>query len=802
MNFSQRFCTHSVLGIGLLAMGVGTTAVAQDATGSFLEEIVVTAQKRAEALQDIGVTVNAYNRDAIREMGITDTSDVAQLTPNTTIVPTQGGLMPVITVRGIGTSSNDILFITAPPSAALHIDDVYFGAPALLLFSQFDLERAEILAGPQGTLYGRNTTAGAINFISAKPDDTFGTGISFKHGSYRTDGAYSEATGHVTGPLGGNLNGRLAFFQKSGDSYIEDLDGNAYKGPDTLALRALFDWTPSNDVSVLLNLHGGKDESGPYIFEGFAVRDAPGGNCLFEETGNQDLVNCVDIPAPDTIVSADGTQAIPFVEDPFGLNNDVFRNAGNNLNNNDIDNIGGSIKIEWNRLGGSDALSLTSITAYEDADILRNIDFGGRAIPRWFEGFQRDQLTQFSEELRLSGMHERLYWVLGGFYFTEEIEHSRGTHFNGPQSLPEQYLNQMDATQDTDAYAVFGQVEYDVSDALTLIGGLRYSFEEKSYERLVSYSFERVPGIDVLDPDFVGRTNPITGLPHLRYVRQEECPCTEDWNDLSWKAGLNYQLSDEVLLYGQASTGWKAGQFSGSSLILPAFLAQPADEETVLAFEAGFKSTWNRFRLNVAAYHMTYDNLQITATVQAPIGGFTSILDNAQEMEITGIDLDAAWAPTEAFDLTFALAWVDGEYTEFVSTDTFSGTVTDFSGEDIINVPDLSLAARARYERAVATGSIIASAELIHNTETDLEFRDNVALFGDFNRRAFVRDDHTLLNARLAWRNDANGVEVALWGENLTDETVLGNMSITRAGIRGEYFAPRTVGFSVSWDYQ
>lgn len=788
-----------------LVMVMPAMAVAQSEGGGFLEEIVVTAQKREQNLQDVGISVNAYDARTIRDLALTNTEDIGNFTPNMSVRNTINGVMPIITIRGVGSGTNDAVFGTSPPSAAVHVDEVYYGSPGLLMFSQFDLERVEILKGPQGTLFGRNTTAGAVNYISAKPQSEFGAGVSLSFGQYSTNGTYNDIRAHVTGPLSDTLTARASYMGKFGESFVTNLEGQPYSGADLHALRVLFDWQASEDVSVLFNIHGGKDESAPVIGHKFLVRDAPGSTCNFEQNDHpvQDLVNCTTtaVPATTPIVSADGTTAVPFVQDRFPFNNDPYANdaAGPNILDNDISNVGFSARVDWD----FDTMELVSITAYDDSDVLRNEYKVGYDVgtTRKYEERQRDEVEQFSQEVRLGHNADNLTWLVGGYYFTEEVIHTRKAHFRGETRLPEELRTDMFGDHDTDSWAAFADIEYRFSDDLALVAGLRYTAEEKSYNRLVSYNFQRNANFDVLDPSQTGtRLNPISGVPSQRWVRQEECPCTEDWDDINWKLGLNYQTSDEVLLYGLVSTGFKGGQYSGSSIINPNFLARPADPETVTAYEVGFKSEFgNNVRLNFAYFVYDYEDLQVITTVNDPLGN-TSIIDNAEKMDIQGADLDLVWAPIDGLTITTAAGWVDGEYTKFSSTDPFSGVVRDFSGNDVVNTPTISITSGARYEWQVGDYEFSLAGDVVFTNYMDFDFQDEVATIGDFNRRAYGRDDLTIYNLRLNIETE-NGINVGIWGRNLGNEPVLNNVKFGLDEVFAEYGAPRSVGVTASINF-
>ena len=781
--------------------GVATCgAFAQDERGAALEEVVVTAQKREQNLQDVGVAVNAFDAQSIRELKIETTADLARFTPNMTTRNTMGDTMPIITIRGVGSATNDILFGNSPPSVAVHLDEVYLGSPSLLMAANFDLERAEVLRGPQGTLYGRNTTAGTVNFISAKPRQDFGGDLQVSYGKYDTGGDWYEASGHVTGGLSSDLAGRLAFTHRKGDQCTTDFSGRPYDGPDLLAARGLLSWQPADTVDVLFNVHAARDRPASHAPQIAAVQ---GANCPWARTGAVDLVNCVPGAAPTNIILEDGVTVVPFTEPTNAFDTDVWRNGSSTRDRQDLQGEGGSVHVDWD-IG--ERSTLTSISAYEHADVVRFENFSGRDIPQYYDIRHHDVIDQLSQELRWSGTAGGLYWVAGAYYFREEIDYDMNSHFqsgsiglgpNGeiPYALPEQFRTVMDTRHLTHSYALFGQVEWRFTEQLELILGARYTEEEKEYQRRVSYNIARVPSVDSLVS--VGRINPTNGQPALRYQRADSTtPLRADWDNFSWKVGLNYHLTDRTMLYGSVSTGFKGGTFSGSSLILPEALAEPADPELLTAIEIGLKTTlWDgRLRLNAAVFHYDYEDLQIFSTVRTSSGDNSSILDNISKARVDGLDVDVAWQPMTDLTLGLALGYLDGEYQDFISEGR------DFSGLDLVNAPELTVTGRIGYDWRISQGTIGALATAAYTSETDLDFRDDPNSTVDFDRARsrFVSDANTLIDARLSWRNVPSTLEIAAWGRNLTNEEVLTHTTFGTAEAVLFYGAPRSYGVTLT----
>jgi iron complex outermembrane receptor protein len=484
----------------------------------------------------------------------------------------------------------------------------------------------------------------------------------------------------------------------------------------------------------------------------------------------------------------------------------VYRNGSSTRDRQNLQGQGASVHADWRV---ADSATLTSISAYERADTIIFENFSGRDVPHYYDIRHHDIVDQFSQELRLSGTADRLYWVGGLYYFRENIDSHLTSYFQSssiglgpggaiPYALPEQYRTLMDTNSLTHSAAGFGQVEYDLTGRVKLIGGLRFTYEEKDYLRAVSYNIPRVPSVDNLVS--VGRINPTNGRPSLRYLRADSTvPLHADWHNLSWKMGVNYQLVPSSMLYGTVSTGFKAGTYSGSTLILPEALARPANPERLTATEVGIKSTLlnGHLRLNAAAFHYDYRDLQITSTIHTSTGDNSSILDNVGKATVNGIDLDAAWQPFGGLTLGLALGYLNGIYKDFISDGR------DFSGLHLINAPDLTATGRATYQWRTGVGAFTLSSDVAYTSKTDLDFRDDPNSTVDFDRARsqFVAAAHTLIDARTAWRNVAGNLEVSLWGQNLTNKAVLTHSTFGVNEAVLFYGPPRSFGFNVSLSF-
>lgn len=730
-----------------------------------IEEIVVTAQKRAQNMQDIGIAVTAFSGDDIRDLGLGNPKDLAAQTPGMDIKTSVGNQNPIITIRGVGL--NDVN-ANNNPSAAVHVDEVYLSSAAYLGFQLFDIERVEVLKGPQGTLYGRNTTAGAVNFITAKPTDAFTAGVTTTLANYET----FETEGYVSGPLNESVRGRIAVSYKQSDGHIEnvgtagfaglsgdpavpgipDIGSDDVGGMDVFSWRTTLEADLSDTVSLTLGLHGSRDKSE---------------NAIYKWNGS--------FSGALTDLSYSDTQ----------ITDDVYTVAATRNPKVDADAFGGYLRME----ADLPFASFVSLTGYESLD--RTMEEEDGSPMRFFDQDYSDDIWSASQEFRLTNSSDSgLTWVAGLYFGKEKLDIAKEA-LTTDDFLTHPYT---EFTQEGESLGVFGQLEIPVTDTIKVTAGLRYTDEEKTYDGgsvdLKNFGFDPLEASNRLVP---GRTTTID---------------TQKWadEDISGKLAIDYTPNNDWLFYGSISKGFKSGGFDGSTIVNvkdqtgvrpadPIFganpLFQPFESETVLSYEAGFKSTLldNTLQLNGAVFFYDYEDMQVEANVATDIGN-NSIRTNAGKSEIKGLELELWWRPLAGLDIKTGLALLDTEITQWEGDDSEL-----FEGNQAPDAPEKAFNAMVRYELPLNNGMILAPS-------LDMNYAD--AVFKTVGNEPFAKADaYFLANARLTLNAADEAWQTALWVKNLADKEYVTNVRVFEAGAAEQlvYGMPRTFGITFSYNW-
>ncbi|HZD52875.1 MAG TPA: TonB-dependent receptor, partial [Woeseiaceae bacterium] len=652
-----------------------------------IEEIVVTAQKREQSLQDIPMAITAITGNQIEEDGIQDLNDIQGRTPGLVVANFSVG-QPEIAIRGIGTKEDGA---AAGDSTVVLVDDVYVAARTAQIFDIFDLERVEVLRGPQGTLYGKNSIGGSINFITRKP--TQDTLIRFRQTVAEWNTFDTAAL--LSGGLTDSLAGKISFSRRQSDGYIDHIpSGRDDLGDrETFAWRTQLVWEAGDDVEMIVTADGADDDLGDTNREPFAVASQP----VTPEfgTGASDA-NLDDYNNPIAVNQAMG--------DLFGVDPD----DPHNYFNDDIgwtrrDVFGLSARIEW---AIDDSLNLSSITAWRQNDFDWAEDSEGLpaannadsqlgindALLMPDQGFRRDVTDtaiedneQFTQEFRLTGTRERNEWLVGVFFSREDLDRVETFYFGNfsnfgdwrtwsPSETPVPNflgnaavapVNVSDQVNDGTSWAVYGQSTWDIRDDMRFTAGLRYSSEEKEYtvsgqafldifgDAEGTIAALGIPSIDVLNATAIA------------VVVQEfdELTAKDDWDNVSGRVALEWDASDDVMLFGTVSTGFKSGGFTGS----PSSAARAGvsfEPENALNFELGTKALFldQRLRLNASLFTTDYDDLQVTFFT-VPLGSAAAFgeffTENASSARIKGLEVEFLAIPGNAFDVGGSVAVLD-----------------------------------------------------------------------------------------------------------------------------------------------
>ena len=713
----RRQVVHWVkAGVSLPALMAGVL-LAQDVMADMvLEEIVVTARKRTENLQDVPISVYAKTGEALQKAGVTDSLAVDDLVPNLEI-KTFGG-QPNIFIRGVG--NNDFNATTISP-VSMYIDGVLLGLTGSQSMPMFDMERVEVLRGPQGTLFGRNTTGGALVYHTRKPGDSFeGTG-RLSVGNYdRLDAELA-----ATIPLSEKTSLRIAgaSFSNDGDHYNVTQQKNV-NAIDMKGARATLLSTPSDDLEIIANIHWSVDRSD--FRQGKQAPDAP------------DILGYLD-PTPDD-------RRLLYLDGP---------------NRHYADQFGGSLTLNWDVAD----ITIKSISAYEEAqtDFCGDIDQSPNSLDHLC--FATDG-KQYSQEINLSGSAAGgLSWILGGYYLREDMSHStEGPLFGDtPFALPVDGLSH----RVTDTLAAFAEVTYDITDRLKVNVGLRYTYEKKDAD------VESAVNLSILDQS-------LPDAPAAYLVPFTEL--NKDWNALSGRVALSYNINDDVMAYASFSRGFKSGGFNLGSFFDPNEVTT-VDPEFLNAYEIGLKSTFldKRVRVNLSGFYYDYSDLQVYtyAAGSSPATPVVFALENAADAEIYGLEAEFTALPMEGLNIEAGLGLLETKYKNFISL--IGG---DLSGNRLPGAPSVNVNVAADYTFPVADNlSMMIRGEYSYTSKR---------YFNSFQDEAISsRGGHGLLNGRISLSSDDDKWELALWGRNLANKDYI----VDSTDLRGTFgFIPQYLG--------
>ncbi|MBO6764527.1 TonB-dependent receptor [Maricaulis sp.] len=710
---------QAVSAVAVAAFAAGSAAHAQTADGeprpaarTDSDVIVVTARRREESLQDVPLSVSAFGERQLENLQAADITALQNAVPNLTI-HTGDAENAVIYIRGVG-QVDSLAF--AEPGVGVYLDDVYLARTQGAILDVFDVERVEVLRGPQGTLYGRNTIGGAVRFISTRPGSNPGAQLELGAGNH----GHVFGRARISGELAEDrLAGKAALFYASSDGYASNaVDGTHDGDVNRLAGRAGLLFTPHDDFELELTLEGTSDT--PDASRTPARATAVAG--IDPATGDVRIFE----PSPD----------------PFDI-----RASYNDLD--DLSSWGLTARAQWRV---SDALTLTSITAHRSLSYDSNLDLDGTEL-EIFEIFVREDAEQFSQEFRAEYDAGGPLQLTGGLYYFDDQDDT----FNGLAGddialplgggvyLPYPLQTASTNDQDTQAWAAYFDASYAVSDRVRLSGGLRYTYEDKSFARLQE---AYAPGTPNPPPFRTGAGVTVTDI-----------DTSESFEALTPRIGLDYRLNDDVMLYGLASRGFKSGGFDGRSNT--PFDAEPYDPEFVWSYEAGIKSTLldGDLVLNAALFRNDYTDLQLSSfTANPDTGAFEAQFTNAGEAVIQGLEVEAMWRPADGLTLTGHLGYMDAFYEEYIGP----GGV-DIAGErELVNTPEWSGGAAATYEWPVGDSlyaTVHADASWRSKTYTTVSSAENLA-----------QDGYALVNAFAAIGAADDRWEIRAGVRNVFDE--------------------------------
>ena len=773
------FHTRSTLQKTLLASAVAATlavpTMAQDRTGA-LEEIIVTAQKRSASLQDTPISIAAFGAEEIQAMGVYEAGQVSEYTPNLQINRQPSSMDNFgFSIRGVGTGETSLL---NESTVGLYLDGVYISRSTGSVFDIVNLERIEVLRGPQGALYGRNTIGGAINLITEKPFDEFAFEQKLTAGNRDF---FRSTTTLDTGKLGDIFSGKLTYNYNEKDGLVNNtVHGNKLGEQESDAYRIAARLTPSDAWTI------------DYTYDNS------------ERTSNGALSQIVAVRPPNSFLGGAITQQALAFSDADRLNGLPMAFAPDASAFSDIEMH--TLTVQWDI---NDNMTFKSITADREWDSgTTDTDFGsfqsdgatvlqdptvapGQFVPEgeYVSVFRAERFSdneQFTQEFQLIGdaMDEKLQYTLGVYYFEEESNEDNPQVFTlvaeyaygGLDQITKSFLCAdptfsdpnacigKDAVlsaplfqygSDNESIAAYGQFTYSFTEALDVTVGIRYTEDEK--EAYLRQS-------RILDEEGNNPTN----------------TTDDEWDNTSGSFTLNYAWNDDVRTYFTLSQGYRSGGFSARATSAVDF-ALGFDEETVTNYEIGLKSDWldSRLRLNGAIFYMEYDDAQVNS-FKAGEGGASSVVSNAGELEIQGLEIELTALLTDGPRLMFNYGYTDAEYKEYITqrVDPVTALPSPGPGADPVtgneDISDVALVGRTPEHN----GSVILSYNFQPfewgqlSARVEATYADEMGFHPQLNLYDST-DEQTLVNARVTLSEMeilGGNLMLSAWGRNLTDE--------------------------------
>ena len=746
-----------------------------------LEEIVVTAQKREQNINDVGVAVTAFSGEQMNALGIESSTDLIAFTPGVSLAGDIGGQRAIFNIRGV--VQNDYADHAEAP-VAVYIDDSYLASTQAQTFGLFDIERIEILKGPQGTLFGRNATGGLVNTVTVKPTAEFegyGEFTAARFDQYRFEGALS-------GPLSGRLRARVAFLSNLQGEILKNVyvDGAAPDtrpgspgggedtyNDDTQAVRAHIEYDFNENGSLLLSANWADTtkSEGPYqAINTTEILDA-NGSVIDVIYAADDPLGCDQIQlgrCVDALLDAGTSPYRPVPEgdfsgniDPDGSGRRIDRDfAYDDQNRIESHGITGTIDHDF---GG---VEFISITDYKYFSRIIGLDPDVSASPEVI--FQSDgEIEQVSQELRISGANDSMNWVAGLYYLGIDTEFIQGLAGSAGSFVvgPSREFNTI-ISMKTDSYSVFGQVDYSLTPSLVAVLGLRYVKEDKNLSG---------------DIGLFRNTDDRTIETDTRMATLERAAMENNQDLWSAKVQLEYSPDGDSLYYIGFNRGVKAGSFSAP--LLGGF--DTYKPEILQAYEAGVKLTiWDgRAQLNASAFYYDYTDYQ-------SFSWFNNISTvTNEEAEFIGIELELFLTPANSLDIMFGGSWIDAEVTKLeVAPGLFRNTRPAFT-------PEFQASGLIRYNQDTGFGNIAAQingsfrSEVFHNAR---------------NFTAHEIESHTVIDIRLSWSDPGYEWTVSGFVDNLFDSDH-GIIGFDNSGFTGNtqmsFARPRTYGLTLRRDF-
>jgi iron complex outermembrane receptor protein len=737
-----------------------------------LQEIVVTAQKREESLQSVPMSIAAFTGESLEQQGIFDLKTLSERTPGL-FIGTQKPGQSNFYIRGVGSNDRGA---SADRAVPLYIDEQYIPRMSGQVVDLFDLERVEVLRGPQGTLFGRNATGGAVHLITRKPTETPAARVEATVGNLNAVGLQ----GYVSGPLAGGLMGKVSASSTRRDGYVESVMANYpavanQANPQNLAnVRAMN--LNSESVRAALRYVAGEN-----LELNFSATRA-----TRSETGTMRHF----VPGPGIGGSFYSTDSKLIA----GYDNNFQKTIHDDPGIANVSNTLASFRADY-RFGSG--ISLTSLTTYQSGEIsvddtlatpnMAKLRLRTGAVATTFIGNNPnyEENETWSQELRLSSAPgSRLNWVVGVYFLDESVDRNETAALgivradaagNLVDVVPVSRGGEYQEAR-SKSYAAFGQGTYSVTDRLRLTLGARYTRDDK-------------------DQDVVGTAGGLVVI--SSYAGQS----SKSWSKVTPKFAVDFDVADGVMLYALASNGFKSGGWQGLAPNGPSALT-PYEPELAWLYEAGAKTEWldKRLRVNLSLFQTKYDDMQILQSLipeNAPPNVVAVVyVTNAASSEIRGAELEVEAAPTENLFLSANYSYLDTEFSDFSVPPGFrpgAGSLPASSrvGKELPRAPNHTGSALARYTQPLANGGSLA---------LQGSWRYVGRAFGDVDNLAFgATPAYDVVDARVTYAFPGEAWSVSVWGNNLLDEDYYLNNFPNLGSGWGTPAPPRTYGITFNW---
>jgi iron complex outermembrane receptor protein len=723
MNINQRFVPSKLTPLAIAvalsssAALVSTGSQAQEESrarggSALLEEVIVTARKREEGAQDVPLSVTAYNSDQIDALKVRSLTNLSVGMPNVSLedVGTTRGTAN-FSIRGLGINSS---IPTIDPTVGVFQNGVYLGTNSGILFDMFDVASIEVLRGPQGTLFGRNVTGGAVLINHKKPGDELEASAKYAIETGDIGGINSYYMGAVGGPLTDNLGGRVVMYYNDDEGQFEnDFTGDDHGEIEQKMVRGTLVWEPTDVLELVLRAEYSENEG-----------DGPAAQSHTNGTG-----------VPGSPVNNDRD------EFDFSIDETGFQENETNFI---------TAEINWD-VGFGDG-TITNILAYRsyEAQSLSDID----AQPVWlFHAPAWLETEQMSNELRYNGLFaERANVTAGVYYFHNDLDYHERRELLGTLTGNVAPALQLDGggTQETTSFTAFAQVDYDLNEEWTLTAGVNYSYEEKDAEVASLIANQNSP---------------------CNVVEGPNCPFDfvddDDWSNVAPKLGATYNLSDDARLYTSWTRGFRSG---GYNLRNTSEANQPEgfDEEEVNNFEIGYKSTHEWGRLNAAIFYNEISDMQRELNFPSEGAGTVQFIRNTADATIFGAEVDGTFRITDNLVVLASIGYIDAEYDE-VSEDLNGDGVVDGvdEGLDLPRAPELTYSLGATFDTDIGDWGFMT-------LRANYAYRDEM-FFTDSNLGYINEVD--MVDAGLDFQSNSGEWIFSIYGRNLLDEVAHGGDS-------------------------